>query len=579
MSRIDQQLVYKICSSGYKKLFSSSSFPKASITYSNTLNLEEEWNSTVKKCRMLRQNIIYGNLTGRSVLIAIDSLSNEICKIADKCNFLLLYHEAPAISDAARNVYEHAISFVQSLNTDKEMYIQLKAVQSENTLDAVDNHALEMFLLEFENSGTLFDEEQRNVFINKSVFVVKTGHEFVMSANQPTPISLSRCPTPLLGLLEPGQNTILVEEDNLFSKFDDVREASWKVFYKSSDLQEQRLVALINNRHDVASMTGFKTFAEKELCNSVSQSPDTVIEFLNELNKQLDPLVEKEIRAFTKMKRSGEAINLWDIAHYGMQARSQFLEHKNVFQQRFTLSHVISGLDKLSKELFNLQITRNNYKVTDLWHPDVESYIINTCDGKLQGVMYFDFYKRPNKGHRPSLYTLQCGTFEQVPVVALVCNFEKHQLLQFKDIQLLFHEYGHALHSLLGRTKYQHVSGTRCPTDFAEIPSIFLESLISQSKIFESIFDLNSISCDENVSVSNCYNATEYKMQCCYSLIDILLHSNRSTISNTIEIARHAEATVLSHFTIPEQCALHHRFSHLYEYGSNYYSYLNGHKQ
>ena len=37
------------------------------------------------------------------------------------------------------------------------------------------------------------------------------------------------------------------------------------------------------------------------------------------------------------------------------------------------------------------------------------------------------------------------------------------------ELETMFHEYGHALHAVMSRTKYQHLSGTRGPTDFVEV--------------------------------------------------------------------------------------------------------------
>ena len=65
------------------------------------------------------------------------------------------------------------------------------------------------------------------------------------------------------------------------------------------------------------------------------------------------------------------------------------------------------------------------------------------------------------------------GPDKQRPAVALVCNFGAGSAatLSHSEVETFLHEFGHAMHSVLSDTQYQHLSGTRCAMDMVEIPS------------------------------------------------------------------------------------------------------------
>lgn len=152
-------------------------------------------------------------------------------------------------------------------------------------------------------------------------------------------------------------------------------------------------------------------------------------------------------------------------------------------------------------------------------------------------------------------------------------------MLNMQQAENLFHEMGHALHSMLGRTKYQHVTGTRCPTDFAEIPSNLLEYFIFDPRVLKEVAidyrtgdpmpkHLVQSLCDARFM----FEAHEVQTQVLYALFDMQLHLGASP-GSTMDLFSniHQKYHGLDYVS---NTAWHHRFTHLLVYGAKYYSYL-----
>lgn len=154
-------------------------------------------------------------------------------------------------------------------------------------------------------------------------------------------------------------------------------------------------------------------------------------------------------------------------------------------------------------------------------------------------------------------------------------------LLQLNEIETLFHEMGHAMHSMLGRTQLQNVSGTRCATDFVELPSILMEHFARDTRVLSSIsshyktgesLDIQILKNHqlENQFLQNCETFSQIKM----SLLDQELH-NLDQNGVSIDVVRLYHRLERRLRVMPDNesnwCG---KFGHLFGYGASYYSYL-----
>jgi intermediate peptidase len=219
----------------------------------------------------------------------------------------------------------------------------------------------------------------------------------------------------------------------------------------------------------------------------------------------------------------------WDVQYYTNQYHS--VESAKNRQQReqinsrtraqakikeyLSLEACIDGLRLISRELFRLELEHCPLGAHEGWlnaaakdtpqqDARLQKYVVrDSKKGTVVGTVYLDLYARDSKFPGSAQFTVQCGCVRthidaaskrgtganhgtasglvqhtQLPIVALVFHFKppstqvdcaRHTLLSLQEVETLHHEWGHALHSLLSKTRFQHLSGTRGGTDFVEV--------------------------------------------------------------------------------------------------------------
>jgi peptidyl-dipeptidase Dcp len=235
-----------------------------------------------------------------------------------------------------------------------------------------------------------------------------------------------------------------------------------------------------------AQLLGYKTHADFVLSRRMAKSTATVKNFLEKLLPPSLAATKKEIEDIRalRQKLEGETeIMPWDFAYYSEKLKEQLFQFSEEdLRPYFQLEKTLDGIFLHAQKLFGLQ-----FKITQqipTYHPDVKVYEVLDDKGFV-GLLYFDVFPRANKrGGAWMTSFLEQGSDGVTPYrphVSIVCNFSKPtkespSLLTFAEVQTLFHEFGHALHSLLSSCTYPSLAGTNVLWDFVELPSQIMEN-------------------------------------------------------------------------------------------------------
>lgn len=237
---------------------------------------------------------------------------------------------------------------------------------------------------------------------------------------------------------------------------------------------------LVTARLEKAKLMGYKDYAAYVLEVNMAKDEKNVYDLLNQVWTPALAKAKEELADINaEIKKEGgdfEAAG-WDWRYYFEKAKkAKFNVDENEMRPYFELGHVREGIFYVANKLYG--ITFNELKDIPKPDPDVFAFECKDKDGTLLGVLYMDFFTRPGKGGGAWCGGYRSQTYENgkrvVPIVTTVFNFSKPAegqpaLLTADETETVFHEFGHALHSLFGDVHYYGVSDV--PRDFVELPS------------------------------------------------------------------------------------------------------------
>ena len=364
------------------------------------------------------------------------------------------------------------------------------------------------------------------------------------------------------------------------------------------------LDGLIAQRHQLAMMLGFSSYAERFLQDKMAKNPDSVSRFLTQMRRGSERQYKADMELLSLAKRQVEGIDsgpieAWDIPFYtgALKAKNSGQDgDANEVGGYLTVDNCLDGMKILVGDLFGIQMAEQDLTDDERWdspegQPIRKFQLSHEEEGPL-GVLYMDLHPREGKYAHAAHFTVRCGcqmrnsTDYQQPIVALVCNLSPAYanvgsicLLSHSEVETLYHEFGHALHSLLSRTVFQHLSGTRAAMDFIETPSHLFESYVWDptflnfiGKHYSTGEHISEKAVSSLIASRNAFRALEVQTQIVYSRFDQEIFGPRAGHASTTDIF----ARLHKEHAVPYAPGTHwhSRFGHLVTYGSGYYGYL-----
>ena len=246
-------------------------------------------------------------------------------------------------------------------------------------------------------------------------------------------------------------------------------------------------------RAQKAALLGFDNYANYTLSDQMAKDRATALGFLTRLAPATAAKQRQEwadIVALAKSQGADFTPTAADWNHYAEQIRKQRYDlNQDELKPYFEIHKVLNdGVFFAANQLYG--ITFKERKDLPAWDPDMMTYEVFDSDGKSMALMYFDYWKRDNKGGGAWMSNLVNQSYLRgtKPVIYNVANFTKPApgqpaLISWDDVTTMFHEFGHALHGLFAAETYPTLSGTNVARDFVEFPSQFNEHWALDPKV------------------------------------------------------------------------------------------------
>jgi thimet oligopeptidase len=460
-----------------------------------------------------------GKVTFKSTVVALDDLTYQAGLAANRATLIKETNTNPVIRSAAENAVKAFQEWAVGIDYREDVYKAIKAfADSHPKLSGEDAKLLKETLRDYRRAGLELPPDQRKEVEQLRKELSKLGTDFdtnIVKASAPvifTKADLDGVPESFFASpgIKTGDDAYTVMA-NVTWQFNTVQENAKseatrkKLYVIRETLAKDTNVPVLNQmlalRNKIALRLGYKSWDDFQTEIKMAKTGANANKYITDLVTGIQPKFDSEVAELQKLKAAdtndpNAKIDVWDWRYYNNQRNKQkYAVDKEALRAYFAFQKVLDGMFNIYQSIFGLKFEK--IALPYKWIDDLQLYLVtDSATGEPLGMFYLDMFPREGKFNHFAQFDVISGKLlpdgkYQRPTVALICNFpppnaDKPSLLTHSDVETLFHEFGHALHSIVTRAKYGRFAGAHVPGDFVEAPSQMLQNWVWDKKVLDT---------------------------------------------------------------------------------------------
>lgn len=576
-------------------------------------------------------------VTYENTVRALESATELLSFAWGKVTHLQSVDDSPALRDAHNAVLPEVSSFYARIPLNPELWARVKAVAESaagKALTGIHRRFLDETVADFREAGADLPAEQRarleaiqgelakvtqkyseNVLDATNAWQIVIGDESRLAGIPPhaRDAALKSARDKGIGRDEKSAWRFTLQMPSLgpvmdYAEDEALREEIWRASTAvgSDDDHDNRSLVpqILALRDEKAKLLGKDHFADYVLSRRMAQTGAKALSFEADLQEKSQAAFQREcdeLEAF-KAEQTGSPVGHlkpWEVSYWSEKQRRALHDFDDeVLRPYLPMNRVIEGLFELGQRVFGLRIAELPAGEAEVWHDSVKVYAMRDETDRHLGTFYADWYPREAKRGGAWMGYLKTGDPQpggaRDPHLGYICGnltppaADRPALLTHREVETIFHEFGHLLHHLLGEVEVKSLNGVNVAWDFVELPSQIMENWCWEREsldLFARHFETGDPIPEEIfiklIAAKNFRSANAMIRQIQFGKIDLLMHTDTATYVDAGAEGLAAKAVAATaDTTIPTEPPLRpmiYRFGHLFSsptgYAAGYYSY------